>query len=264
MSRFLSEKAGGVLLTMAVNEENPLTAPVAEQPKTKPRAMPDKKWLVLATIALLLAFTAGSRYGQYLVFSAADEAALVADAGAAGDTPAATDTAPAAEIAVHVKGAVEQPGLYRFSAGARVDDAVLAAAALPEADLDRLNLAAYLSDGGQLIVPYAAAAAQDSALADQATQTEALLAQTGNPGEEAVIGAAAESAATDAAGGKININTASVEELQALSGIGETKAKAIVNYREQNGAFAYPEQIKRVSGIGDALYLTIAGDICVE
>ncbi|MCR5430250.1 MAG: helix-hairpin-helix domain-containing protein, partial [Eubacterium sp.] len=62
----------------------------------------------------------------------------------------------------------------------------------------------------------------------------------------------------------ININTATAEELQTLSGIGEVRAKAIVEYRTQNGNFSKPEDIKNVSGIGDATFNNIKSIICVD
>ena len=130
-------------------------------------------------------------------------------------------------IAVHVKGAVAEPGLYWLAPDSRVDDAVQAAGgALPEADLDNVNLAAFVSDGSQLYVPFA--------------------------GES-----------EDAVSGPLNINTATEAQLEALDGIGETKARAIVEYRESHGDFASVEQLTRVDGIGDATLDKIREQICV-
>ncbi|MBQ3287682.1 MAG: ComEA family DNA-binding protein [Firmicutes bacterium] len=130
-------------------------------------------------------------------------------------------------IAVHVKGAVAEPGLYWLAPDSRVDDAVQAAGgALAEADLDNVNLAAFVSDGSQLYVPFA--------------------------GES-----------EDAVSGPLNINTATEAQLEALDGIGETKARAIVEYRESRGDFASVEQLTRVDGIGDATLDKIREQICV-
>ena len=97
---------------------------------------------------------------------------------------------------------------------------------MPEADLDNVNLAAFVSDGSQLYVPFA--------------------------GES-----------EDAVSGPLNINTATEAQLEALDGIGETKARAIVEYRESRGDFASVEQLTRVDGIGDATQDKIREQICV-
>lgn len=218
----------------------------------------DKRLIILGVCLLLLGCVAGYRYHAYLFppEGAGEEALTVL---------AAAEPPPAAEIAVHVKGAVKESGVYRFDAGARVEEAVLAAAALPEADLDRLNLAAFLIDGSQVIVPYLAVAGADAAALSEAERVNAMFeAAGGADGSGSGLVAAPTGGNPGAAQGKININTASAATLQRLSGIGEVKAAAIVAYREANGAFTSIEQIKRVSGIGDGIFSQIQDDICVE
>jgi competence protein ComEA len=122
-------------------------------------------------------------------------------------------------ITVHVAGAVRSPGLVEVTAGSRVADAIVAAGgALPEADLGRVNLAAPLADGQQLVVPSVPPAGEAGA----------------------VLG-----------DGRVRINVAGVEELEALPGVGPVLAERIVAYREEHGPFAVVEDLLGVSGIGE-------------
>ncbi|EEG78079.1 helix-hairpin-helix domain-containing protein [Dethiobacter alkaliphilus] len=123
------------------------------------------------------------------------------------------------EIMVHVAGAVQNPGVYTLSDGARIYEALEAAGGvLPDGDAHALNLAEPLYDGRRINVPFAE---------DVETPT----------------GGVAES-------GKVNINTATAAELEALPGIGPAKAAAISSYREENGPFRSVEDLVQVSGIG--------------
>lgn len=142
-------------------------------------------------------------------------------------------------IAVHVSGAVAAPGVYELEEGARVADAVeLAGGFLEGAAENALNLARVLNDGEQVVVP----TAEEHA----AQQTAA----------EALGGAAG-------VGGKVNINTASAEQLDTLPGVGESTAQKIIADREANGPFSSPEDLKRVPGIGDKKYAELADLITV-
>jgi competence protein ComEA len=141
-----------------------------------------------------------------------------------GQTPG--EAAPAAQkpVIVHVAGAVKLPGVYTLPEGARVIEAVEAAGgALPDADLHALNLAEPLFDGRKVTVPV---------MAGQ------------EPGGHTV------SPPSQPADGRVNINTATAEELEKLPGIGPAKAQAIVRDREQNGLFRRVEDLARVTGIG--------------
>lgn len=129
------------------------------------------------------------------------------------------------KIFVHVGGAVRRPGLYGLPQGARVDDAVRAAGGtLEDADLDALNLAARVKDGEKVLVP--------------TEQGEA----------EAQAGAAEAGGA--AQGGLMNLNTATVADLETLPGIGPALAQRILDYRERNGGFRAVEDLLEVPGIG--------------
>jgi competence protein ComEA len=134
-----------------------------------------------------------------------------------------------ATVVVDVAGQVANPGVFEFSEGKRVDDAVTKAVPLPDADLDAINLAAPLSDGQFIFVPSLLATSEDSI----------------PPGSSIV----------NAPGTKrVNLNLASQNELQSLPGIGPTLAQRIIDYREANGSFQNPEDIKNVTGIGEKRY----------
>ena len=129
-------------------------------------------------------------------------------------------------ICVHVCGAVKCPGVYYLKDGLRVCDAVECAGGLCEdAAADYVNLAGYISDGEQIFIP---------------DKEEAKELKSPAQGE--------------AADGLININTAGLEELKTLPGVGDIKAKAIISYREKVAAFEKPEDIKNVAGIKDSMY----------
>lgn len=204
--------------------------------------------LVLVSVAAVLALAVvPTLMGDAVVVERASEAtetdagtgAGEADGGA-GDEPAtgadADEAAPEA-LVVHVDGAVAVPGVYELGAGARVNDAVLAAGGLVEgADTSSLNLAAPLADGEKVHVP--------------------------REGETLAPGVSDE-AADDATTGPINLNAATAEELDALPGVGEATARAIVEDREANGPFTTPEDLMRVSGIGEKKFERIRGLVCV-
>lgn len=145
-------------------------------------------------------------------------------------------------LCVYVCGAVNNSGVYYLEAGSRVHEAVEMAGGLTEdAAEEYINLAQELEDGQQVYIP---------------TLEEAL--------EQGLsVGSSASSSGTDSSDGLININTATSEQLQTLSGIGESKAAAIISYREENGDFGSIEDIKNVSGIGDSTYEKIKDYITV-
>jgi competence protein ComEA len=153
-----------------------------------------------------------------------------------GAAQVSASPSPTVVLIVDVAGAVHQPGVYEFAEGDRVIDAIeRAGGPLAKADLSLLNLAAPLTDGTQILVPKAGAAGTSPAPAEV-------------PG---------------AAGGLININSASATELETLSGIGEVLAATIVEYRTQNGPFASVEDLMDVSGIGPATLDEIRDQVTV-
>jgi competence protein ComEA len=145
----------------------------------------------------------------------------------------------AVPISVQVIGAVPRPGLYKFPKGARVQDAIDAAGGmLAGANIDSLNLAALLEDGQQLSIPYQAGSAPTDSSLTVDLPTSATQTPTNSGSNQNLV----------------NINTATLEELDALPGIGLTTAQKIIDYRTVNGPFATIEDIMNVSGIGPATF----------
>ena len=209
--------------------------------KSKRKVNVDMQKVIIGVVLLLIIFAAGARFGAYLHHD--------------GQTVTAGEDTSAGVVKVDIKGAVSNPGLYQLPAGSRVEDALAAAGALADAEPQMLNMAALLVDGSELIVPYQQGEIDWNALAASRGGVyygvETAAAATGSSGGNAMVGV-------------ININTATVEELQQLSGIGEVKAQRIIEHREQNGPFVTIEQIMNVSGIGNATFEKIREHICVE
>lgn len=134
-----------------------------------------------------------------------------------------------AVIFVDIKGAVKKPGVYQMKAGVRVKDAIDAAGGLTaEADSQKVNLAQRVEDQMVIVVP--------------------------KVGEEAEAIPAGVTSKETSKEGKVNINTATVEELKTLKGVGEKKAEAIIEYRKKNGSFKTKEDLMKVRGIGKKLF----------
>jgi comEA protein len=161
-----------------------------------------------------------------------------APAAAEGAGPGVTVPEPATELVVSVMGRVVRPGVVRVPDGARVADALDAAGGpLPETDLTALNLARRLGDGEQLLVGIAP---PPGVPADGGTA--GALAPGG--------GAAAQSGGTSA----VDLNTATLEQLDTLPGVGPVTAQRILDWRTANGRFTAIEQLREVDGIGEARY----------
>ncbi|KJS17354.1 MAG: hypothetical protein VR69_05245 [Peptococcaceae bacterium BRH_c4b] len=209
-----------------------------------------KQQLVLIILAALILFGSGYKYAQWHIRSnRADEGTVIESPGREAENIGSK------EIVVHVQGAVEKPGIYRLLPGARVADAVEKAVALQEADLDSLNLAEVLKDGRKIPVPYK----QNP----NGPATAAGVATTSHPmaGGSVVRSGAGTGTGT---GGMVNINTAGLAELDTLPGIGPSLAQRIISYREENGTFTDPEDIKKISGIGDKKYEQLKDFITVN
>ena len=151
-------------------------------------------------------------------------------------------------IQVHVSGAVTNPGVYALPPQSRVQDAIDAAGGFDEdADPSSLNLAALLEDGALIRVP-----ALEPTFTP-APRGAATPAETAPPAGEPAAPAPE----------MININTATQEELETLSGIGPVTARKIIEYRESNGPFTAIEEIQKVSGIGPVTFEKIKDFITV-
>ena len=162
-------------------------------------------------------------------------------------------TATAGPIRVYVHGQVVAEAVYELSPNSIVEDAVtLAGGFTDEANLTVVNLAQPLQDGFQLYVP-----AQDEDLAQIAVVNSAVTTAKNEPSNN-------NSSSATNSGGLININTATIETLDALPGIGPSTAQKIIDHREENGLFTMIEDIMDVSGIGEAKFGQIEALITVE
>lgn len=175
------------------------------------------------------------------------------DAAASPSQKTVRSTAQRSVVVVHVDGAVRVPGVYELrSAMPRVDDAVRAAGGLrDDADTTSVNLASVVSDGQKVHIP---AEGEEVPTED---------GQEGSGAAGAATGAAAAAGAQAQDGAKVNINTADEAELQRLPGVGEATARAIVEDRRNNGAFSTPEDLMRVSGIGEKKFERMRSMVCV-
>lgn len=201
---------------------------------------------------LLLAVVAGMVVACYLGSLGASKTSFSLEQIAATDERDADDSLDevdteseqleeqeAACVVVDVGGAVLEPGVVELASGSRVADAIDAAGGLAQdADCTSLNRAQLLQDGQKVYVPREGESAAPS-------------------GGEAVTTGAQQGAAL------VNINTASLEELDALPGVGPATAQAIVDDRDQNGPFTTPEDLMRVSGIGEKKYANLESLICI-
>ena len=147
----------------------------------------------------------------------------------ASEVVASPTLAPGGSIYVHVLGAVLAPGLYELSDGDRAVDAIAAAGGFAEgADETQLNLARFVADGEQLVVPVMGAAPA--------------------PGE---------------ASGKVNLNTATLEQLETLPRVGPALAQRILDWRETNGRFSAATDLLNVTGIGQKTFDGLKDDVTV-
>ena len=195
-----------------------------------------KSFVMLAFVAALLLYGCDGE-------SISLEEALLAESGLAvtvsedvleegAGTEAAEETGT---VYVYVCGAVYKPGVYALASGSRIVAAIEAAGGfLPDAATEAVNLAKVVTDGSQITVP------------DTAQQER--MAQEESPERP----------------GCINLNTATAEELCTLSGIGETRAQAILAYRREIGGFRDIAQLMEVSGIGESLFNKIKDNIYIE
>ena len=209
-----------------------------------------------------------------------EKQSVVSDAGSEGNTEnSALDLLPETpipqQIFVDVCGAVVNPGVYELDEGARIFQAVDAAGGyLPEAAINYLNRARSIGDGQQIYVPTEKEVSEELELA-MAKVPEALNDgdNSGNLGLEEIQGSSVENPSGtvgrdtgsfgDGVGDdtRINLNTADAGQLSTLSGIGQSKAEAIVAYREEHGDFASIEEIMNVEGIKEGTFSKIKDKI---
>ncbi len=158
-------------------------------------------------------------------------------------------------IYVDVKGSVSNPGVYKLKSDSRVVDAITEAGGITESANTRfINLSKLLNDGDVIVV-------YSSEEIDNAKKEKIIYIDTPCVCEEVKNDACykEESVSSD----KVNINTASIDELKSLTGIGDAKASAIIKYRSENGNFKSIDDIKNVSGISESVYNKIKENITI-
>lgn len=163
-----------------------------------------------------------------------------------GSAPAAAIRVQAADdgskVTVHVAGAVRRPGVYALKAGSRIDDAVArAGGATARADLSAVNLAAKAEDGRQVLVPPRIAAPSPG------TADASAAARTTGTGSPAVA--------------PVSLTSATLEQLDALDGIGPATAQAILDQREERGGFGTVEELAQVPGVGPKRMATLRDQV---
>jgi len=228
--------------------------------------IPTKVQVIIISIIAIFLFFSGIKYQQIRLNEIEIElVGTIGNPDSGQMVPENNQELAEIKVAVHVVGAVENPAVYTFSAGARVEDAVQAAFPLKEADLSRLNLALPLQDGKQIDVPFKeeqgnkGAAKKEQSLPSQGQDQPA-------PGFAYVTPAdkLGELLPAESAGGKININSAGLTELTNLPRIGPVIAARIVEYRQQEGPFSKTEDLRKVSGIGEVTFEQLKDLITVE
>ncbi|MCI7244028.1 MAG: helix-hairpin-helix domain-containing protein [Lachnobacterium sp.] len=155
--------------------------------------------------------------------------------------PADKTTETELTVTVYVCGAVRHPGVYTLEDGLRIADAIEAAGGFKKsASRNAWNLAEKLTDGNMYTIP---------------TKEEADAVESADSGD---------GHASQVQDDKVHINTAGIEELMKLPGVGQARAEAIISYREEHGTFVSPEDIMKVSGIKTALFEKMKDNIAVD
>ena len=197
-----------------------------------------KRWLmeykkVLSIIGGVLAVIVIILVGRGMMASSTKEKVMVTNAVNTTRVEETTTMMPQ-NCYVDIKGEVLRPGVYEFSCESRMQDVIKKAGGFTEeADETKINLAQKITDQMQIIVPNVHSKQEDGL-------TE------GNSEK----GSSTNTSVSNSKQGTININTATLEELQTIKGIGKKKAEAILQYRKEHGAFRTKEDLLQVKGIG--------------
>lgn len=232
-------------------------------PRWLPDATPDQGWLarlradpgragaialaVVAALAVLITIFTLMRDQPAPVMSAKlppVQKASTAGPASPGSPAVATPAGPDRPVVVSVVGLVHKPGLVTLAPGARIADALQAAGgAMDGADTIGLNMARPLTDGEQIVVGLAPVPGKPAALGSSVAAGAAPAPAAPAP---------ASGSARPKPGGALDLNTATVEQLDALPGVGPVTAAAIVAWRQSNGKFTSVDQLADVDGIGPA------------
>ena len=173
-----------------------------------------------------------------------------ANTGKVGSTPDSNSDQPK-QICIHIAGKVRKPGVYNIDPGSRVLDAIKAAGGpLANADLESITLAEKLTDGQQVYVAPKGQIPPPARSVVRGGAGDAHAARPSEAGEDREH--TGRTKLTAPGQGTVNINTAGLEELQRLPGIGPAMAQRIIDYRKEHGRFQSVEELDEVKGIGPA------------
>lgn len=181
--------------------------------------------VIAAVIIVYFMFTSLQKPAESLTFNSEPAQTMTEETGEVSTPVALT-------VFVEVKGAVSSPGVYELPVDARVKNVLDIAVLSDKADLMTVNQSAKLTDEMVIYIPYEGEIDENTVL-------------------DLVEGASGE---TESSSELVNINTAGIEELTTLNGIGEKKAQAILTYREEQGLFGTLDDIKNIPGIGDKTF----------
>lgn len=192
--------------------------------------------------AVVIVLLVGCGWTAYSLLQARSTPVAMAAPPAVVASPAPSAT-PAPRVVVHVLGAVQNPGVVELADGSRVEDAIRAAGGLTRtADPAELNLAAVVADGSQIVI---------------GTRTKPR-GDVHGPGAASGTGGGSSSA-----GGIVSLNTATLEQLDTLPGIGPVTAQKILDWRSKHGRFTAVSELQEVDGIGPKTYADIAPNVRV-
>jgi len=198
--------------------------------------------VILLILTIAFSFWGGAKYAQGRLLKAPVE--IVIDKPAEEVKPEPAEIKEEKKIFVHIAGEVERPGIYELEEGSRLEQALKLAVPTEEADVDTyLNRAAILNDQDKITVFKKGENLEALPAISNISPTNSLPAKTSS--------------------GKINLNRATLDQLDSLTGIGQVKAQAIIDYRNSQGGFKSLEELMNVKGIGQATFDKIKGELTI-
>ena len=224
-----------------------------------------KKEIILVCLGLVLLLVIGFVF-IYKNFTADDKEDENIVLNTKNDTKKDEEEEEEVYYQVDIKGEVINPGIYTVKEGSRVIDVIRLAGYLTEvADTSVLNLSKKVKDEMVIIVySYDEVVNFTATKEKEEIEQEACLSQNGIQNDACIKDSTDDTSSSSVViSGKLSLNTATLDELMTLPGIGEAKAQAIIEYREEVGAFQNIEELKEVSGIGDAIFDQIKENITI-